>query len=89
MGDKGHIWLGHPYGIAESPTYRAMNPNGSIPTIDEDGFTLWESNAIGIHRFMLCKLGPANLPRVEEWLARLGERDAFREHVAPRDKHFS
>ena len=25
--------------------YRAMNPNGMIPVIDDDGFVLWESNA--------------------------------------------
>lgn len=55
-----------------------------------DAFTIADiPPAIGIHRFMHCNLGPANLPRVEEWLARLGERDAFREHVAPRAKHFS
>lgn len=26
--------------------YAAMNPNPLVPTIEEDGFTLWESNAI-------------------------------------------
>ncbi len=30
----------------ESADYTKMNPNGLIPTIDEDGFVLWESNAI-------------------------------------------
>lgn len=26
--------------------YKAMNPNPLVPSYDEDGFTLWESNAI-------------------------------------------
>jgi glutathione S-transferase len=26
--------------------YMALNPNGLIPTIDDDGFILWESNVI-------------------------------------------
>src|SRR6266567_946650 len=26
--------------------YMALNPNGLIPTIDEDGFILWESNVV-------------------------------------------
>jgi glutathione S-transferase len=29
-----------------SAAYMALNPNGLIPTIDDDGFILWESNAI-------------------------------------------
>lgn len=30
----------------KSPEYLAINPNASLPAIDDDGFVLWESNAI-------------------------------------------
>ncbi|MCH9046205.1 MAG: glutathione S-transferase N-terminal domain-containing protein, partial [SAR324 cluster bacterium] len=46
MGPQGHISRGPPYGVVDTPTYRALNPNGTVPTIDEDGFILWESNTI-------------------------------------------
>ena len=34
------------HGLLDTPGYRAMNPNGVIPTIDDEGFVLWESNVI-------------------------------------------
>ncbi len=47
MGPNGHISKGsEPFGIVDTPQYRAMNPNGKLPTIDDEGFILWESNAI-------------------------------------------
>ena len=47
MGAAGHVSKGNkPFGIVDTDGYLAMNPNGTIPTIDIDGFVLWESNAI-------------------------------------------
>ena len=37
---------GMQFGLVDEPWFRSMNPNGRIPTIDDDGFVLWESNAI-------------------------------------------
>ena len=34
------------FGVNNTPEYKAMNPNGLVPTMDEDGFILWESHAI-------------------------------------------
>jgi glutathione S-transferase len=34
------------FGLVDTPEYRAMNPNGLVPVIDDGGFVLWESNAI-------------------------------------------
>ena len=47
MGPGGHVSKGNkPFGVVDSSEYRAKNPNGRVPTIDDDGFVLWESNSI-------------------------------------------
>jgi glutathione S-transferase len=40
------IDAGGKFGVVGEADYRAMNPNGKVPTIDDDGFVLWESNTI-------------------------------------------
>ena len=68
-----HIHI--PFGRAkEDPAYLAINPNGRVPTIEEDGFILWESNSCV--RYIAARFGAGSLwptdPRVradaERWL---------------------
>src|SRR6476620_5612795 len=41
------IDVGGAFGKNKEAPYLAMNPNGLVPTLEEeDGFTLWESNSI-------------------------------------------
>jgi glutathione S-transferase len=59
------IDVGGAFGKNREPAYLAMNPNGLVPTLEEeDGFTLWESNSIV--RYLAAKhanrtLEPADL----------------------------
>ena len=40
------IDAGMTFGVVNEDFYRAMNPNAKVPTIEDDGRVLWESNAI-------------------------------------------
>lgn len=44
--DYDRVDVGGKFGGNDTPEYLAMNPNGLVPTIDDDGFILYESNAI-------------------------------------------
>jgi len=53
------IDAGGAFGGNRTPEYLRMNPNGKIPVIDDDGFVLWESNAIV--RYLAAKHGTGTL----------------------------
>ena len=69
IGEMGlqhqRIDIGGAFGQNREPPYLAMNPNGLVPTLEEeDGFLLWESNTIV--RYLAAKhkaavLEPADL----------------------------
>lgn len=75
-------WLCDEVGIAYerqdvdygAPDYLALNPNAKIPTIIDDGFVLWESNAIlqylcdqhGLHAWY--PRDPKASARVRQWM---------------------
>ena len=65
---------GGAFGVVDTPQYRALNPNGRIPMIEDDGFVLWESNAIVRYlcaRHSAGKLYPEELPArfvAEQWM---------------------
>ncbi len=50
------IDAGMQFGVNDTPEYKAMNPTGLIPTIDDDGYVLWESNVIV--RYLAAKHAP-------------------------------
>lgn len=41
-----YVRLDFAKGEYRAPAYLAMNPNGKVPLLDDDGFLLWESSAI-------------------------------------------
>ena len=47
------------FGVVDTPEYRALNPNGLVPTVEVDGLVLWESNAIV--RYLAAKYGSGSL----------------------------
>lgn len=68
------IPAGGAYGVVDTPEYRALNPNGLVPVIEDDGFVLWESNTIV--RYLAAKYGadtlwitdPAKRADGEKWM---------------------
>ncbi len=49
---------GMEHGLTGSAEFRALNPNGLVPVIDDGGFVLWESNAIV--RYLAAMYGDAH-----------------------------
>jgi len=70
---------GRQFGVVQTPAYRALNPNGLVPTIEDDDdagrrFQLWESNVIVRYlcaRHAFGRLYPQPLPArfdAERWM---------------------
>jgi len=53
------IDAGGSFGVVNTPQYRALNPNGLVPTIEDGPFVLWESNSI--LRYLTAKHSAGNL----------------------------
>lgn len=91
------IDIGGQFGFTDA--YLAMNPNRMIPTIEDDGLVLWESNAI--LRYLAAKYAPELWPedpaeraRGDKWMDWQfhfadAQRDAFLElvRVAPENRN--
>jgi glutathione S-transferase len=62
------------FGSVDAPEFRALNPVGMIPVIDDGGVIVWESNTI--LRYLAVKAGrtdllpadPAGRARIEQWM---------------------
>lgn len=68
------IEVGGAFGGTDAPQYRAMNPNGLVPAIEDNGLPLWESNAIVRYLSARYALGtlfpedPAERALGEKWM---------------------
>lgn len=68
------IDAGMQFGVVNTPEYAAMNPNRKVPTIDDDGFVLAESNTIV--RYLAARHAREDLlptdaqarARIESWM---------------------
>ena len=94
------IDAGGAFGVVDTPDFGRLNPNRKVPVIDDDGFVLWESNAIV--RYLCMKHLDAGLipeplaarAECDQWLdwqateLTPGLRDAFMQLVrtAPQDR---
>ena len=57
------IDVGGPFGGLDTPEYKSKNPNARIPTIDDNGVIVWESNTIV--RYLAARYGAGRLWPIE------------------------
>jgi len=63
---------GGPFGRNRDPEYLALNPNGLIPTVIDEGRVLWESNTI--LRYLAASYDTAELWETEPARRAMGEK---------------
>ena len=65
---------GMQFGVTKTPEYLKMNPNSLVPTIEDDGYVLWESHTIVRYlcaKHSMGKLHPSDLRAradAERWM---------------------
>jgi glutathione S-transferase len=62
--DYEHVKVDFATGETRQPAHLALNPNGHVPVIDDNGFMLWESMAINLYlakKYGAGKLYPTRL----------------------------
>ncbi|WP_417693472.1 glutathione S-transferase family protein [Roseibium sp.] len=61
------IDAGGAFGLVDTPEFRALNPNGRIPCLQDGDFVLWESNTIV--RYLVRKYGSGDIlpDSLEQW----------------------
>lgn len=72
--DHRHVDAGGSFGGLDDPDFRAMNPHGKVPVIDDDGTVVWESHAIV--RYLGARYGaggfwpedPAERSQADRWM---------------------
>lgn len=97
------LWMAHELGLAyeqkdwaprsaetKTPEYRALNANGRVPTIDDDGFILSESMAINMylakkHKSALYPSDPKNEALAWQWS--LWETDRLDRQIVDHARH--
>ncbi|MBO0905034.1 glutathione S-transferase family protein [Jiella sonneratiae] len=68
------VEAGGAFGVVDTPAYRALNPNGRVPTLQDGELVLWESNAIV--RYLARRYGagrfaaddPAAFASADKWM---------------------
>src|SRR5262245_62964304 len=69
-----HIPAGGSFGGLDTPEFRAMNPHGRVPVIDDAGVVVWESHAV--LRYLAARYGrprfwsddPAARSHADRWM---------------------
>lgn len=72
--EHAHIELGGAFGGLDDSAYRALNPHGRVPLVDDGGTIVWESHAI--LRYLAARYGgeafwsddPAQRAQWEPWM---------------------
>jgi glutathione S-transferase len=64
--DYQHVKVDFASGETRQPGFLALNPNGHVPVIDDDGFVLWESMAINLYLGKKYGAGGLYPPRLED-----------------------